>query len=213
MYTGREIPGNKYRLNCFFSVVVVPHCRPAHHYPPCTRHCRLLSRWSKGWLNAGTLIASVAMCITASVVSPTMANSPNAIQPRRTSAWHYNTHSQTIRSQLAESGGSEEEKPKAERGHARFRAAERPAKPGEPQWDSLVTGPSRLAHRCSTMARQELGDQYLTCTGGGQDLIFPHHENEIAQSEAFTGKAPFAQSTGGTLGLLNVVARTGRRRG
>ena len=39
------------------------------------------------------------------------------------------------------------------------------------------------------MSRQELGDQ-IDLHGGGQDLIFPHHENEIAQSEAFTGKAP-----------------------
>jgi cysteinyl-tRNA synthetase len=43
---------------------------------------------------------------------------------------------------------------------------------------------------CSLMATRSLGDQ-LDLHGGGQDLIFPHHENEIAQSQAKTGKAPF----------------------
>jgi len=42
------------------------------------------------------------------------------------------------------------------------------------------------------MARQELGDT-IDIHGGGQDLIFPHHENEIAQSEVFTGQAPFVK--------------------
>jgi cysteinyl-tRNA synthetase len=44
---------------------------------------------------------------------------------------------------------------------------------------------------CSLMATRSLGDQ-VDIHGGGQDLIFPHHENEIAQSQAATGKAPFA---------------------
>jgi cysteinyl-tRNA synthetase len=43
---------------------------------------------------------------------------------------------------------------------------------------------------CSLMATRSLGDQ-IDLHGGGQDLIFPHHENEIAQSQAKTGKAPF----------------------
>src|ERR1044072_1952700 len=43
---------------------------------------------------------------------------------------------------------------------------------------------------CSLMATQALGDQ-VDVHGGGQDLIFPHHENEVAQSQAKTGKAPF----------------------
>ncbi|MFA5943671.1 MAG: cysteine--tRNA ligase [Candidatus Thermoplasmatota archaeon] len=43
---------------------------------------------------------------------------------------------------------------------------------------------------CSHMATESLGDQ-IDLHGGGQDLIFPHHENEIAQSQAKTGKAPF----------------------
>jgi cysteinyl-tRNA synthetase len=45
---------------------------------------------------------------------------------------------------------------------------------------------------CSLMSTRALGDQF-DIHGGGQDLIFPHHENEIAQSQAKTGKAPFVR--------------------
>ena len=67
------------------------------------------------------------------------------------------------------------------------------AKPGEPFWDS-PWGPGRPGWHieCTTMSLDQLGDP-LDIHGGGQDLIFPHHENEIAQSEAFTGRQPFAR--------------------
>jgi len=67
------------------------------------------------------------------------------------------------------------------------------AKPGEPAWDS-PWGPGRPGWHieCSTMVRETLGDQ-IDIHSGGQDLIFPHHENEIAQSEAATGRHPFAR--------------------
>jgi cysteinyl-tRNA synthetase len=67
------------------------------------------------------------------------------------------------------------------------------AKPGEPSWPSpWGDGRPGWHIECSTMVRETLGDQIdLHC--GGADLIFPHHENEIAQSEAFTGCAPFAR--------------------
>ncbi|MES2154666.1 MAG: cysteine--tRNA ligase [bacterium] len=55
---------------------------------------------------------------------------------------------------------------------------------------------------CSLMATRALGDQ-IDIHGGGQDLIFPHHENEIAQSQAKTGKAPFVNVWMHT-GFLNV---------
>ena len=66
------------------------------------------------------------------------------------------------------------------------------AKPGEPHWDS-PWGPGRPGWHieCSAMAMNALGEQ-IDIHGGGADLIFPHHENEIAQSESFTGKPPFA---------------------
>ncbi len=62
------------------------------------------------------------------------------------------------------------------------------AKPGEPQWDS-PWGPGRPGWHleCSAMAMDLLGETF-DLHGGGFDLIFPHHENECAQSEAATGK-------------------------
>ena len=63
------------------------------------------------------------------------------------------------------------------------------AKPGEPAWDS-PWGPGRPGWHieCSAMNLSHLGQQ-IDIHGGGNDLIFPHHENEIAQTEAITGKA------------------------
>jgi cysteinyl-tRNA synthetase len=61
------------------------------------------------------------------------------------------------------------------------------SKPGEPAWDS-PWGPGRPGWHieCSAMATKYLGDT-LDLHGGGEDLIFPHHENELAQSECATG--------------------------
>jgi cysteinyl-tRNA synthetase len=65
-------------------------------------------------------------------------------------------------------------------------------KPGEPAWES-PWGPGRPGWHieCSAMALEYLGET-IDIHGGGQDLVFPHHENELAQSESFTGKVPFA---------------------
>ena len=62
------------------------------------------------------------------------------------------------------------------------------AKPGEPHWDTPL-GPGRPGWHieCSVMANKYLGDT-LDIHAGGVDLCFPHHENEIAQSESLTGK-------------------------
>ncbi len=67
------------------------------------------------------------------------------------------------------------------------------AKPGEPSWDS-PWGPGRPGWHieCTSMAMTYLGET-LDIHGGGQDLIFPHHENEIAQSESATGMGPFSR--------------------
>lgn len=62
------------------------------------------------------------------------------------------------------------------------------AKPGEPQWDSKWgKGRPGWHIECSAMSMQLLGET-IDIHGGGPDLVFPHHENEIAQSEAATGK-------------------------
>lgn len=62
------------------------------------------------------------------------------------------------------------------------------SKPGEPSWNS-PWGPGRPGWHieCSAMSMKLLGEQF-DIHGGGLDLIFPHHENEVAQSEAFSGK-------------------------
>ena len=62
------------------------------------------------------------------------------------------------------------------------------AKPGEPAWESpWGLGRPGWHIECSVMSLEHLGDQ-IDIHGGGNDLIFPHHENEIAQSESYTGK-------------------------
>ncbi len=67
------------------------------------------------------------------------------------------------------------------------------AKPGEPSWES-PWGPGRPGWHieCSVISLKYLGNT-LDIHGGGQDLVFPHHENEIAQSESFTGIKPFVK--------------------
>jgi L-cysteine:1D-myo-inositol 2-amino-2-deoxy-alpha-D-glucopyranoside ligase len=65
--------------------------------------------------------------------------------------------------------------------------------PGEPSWDS-PWGPGRPGWHieCSTMSSRLLGDT-VDIHGGGADLVFPHHESEIAQSEGATGHEPFVR--------------------
>lgn len=67
------------------------------------------------------------------------------------------------------------------------------SKPGEPAWDS-PWGPGRPGWHieCSAMNLDYNGEQ-IDLHGGGFDVLFPHHENEIAQTESYTGKPPFAR--------------------
>ena len=98
------------------------------------------------------------------------------------------------------------------------------AKPGEPVWD-FGTGPGRPGWHleCSAMALRLLGGPPIDIHAGGVDLIFPHHENEIAQSEGATGEpfsrfwvhvehlfvenAKMSKSVGNVYSLPNIVAR------
>jgi cysteinyl-tRNA synthetase len=67
------------------------------------------------------------------------------------------------------------------------------AKPGEPAWESpWGRGRPGWHIECSAMSLHHLGEQ-IDLHGGGLDLAFPHHENEIAQTEAYTDKAPFSK--------------------
>jgi cysteinyl-tRNA synthetase len=78
-----------------------------------------------------------------------------------------------------------------EKDSARDFALWKAPKPGETSWETSI-GPGRPGWHieCSVMAMEELGETF-DLHAGGEDLIFPHHENEIAQSEALSGK-PFA---------------------
>jgi cysteinyl-tRNA synthetase len=67
------------------------------------------------------------------------------------------------------------------------------SKPGEPWWESpWGQGRPGWHIECSAMSLKYLGNT-LDIHGGGQDLIFPHHQNEIAQSESFSGVKPFVK--------------------
>jgi cysteinyl-tRNA synthetase len=83
--------------------------------------------------------------------------------------------------------------PGEEKEHPMDFALWKASKPGEPAWDSpWGKGRPGWHIECSAMSLKYLGETIdIHC--GGQDLIFPHHENEIAQSECFTGKKPFAR--------------------
>jgi cysteinyl-tRNA synthetase len=78
-----------------------------------------------------------------------------------------------------------------EKDSARDFALWKAPKPGEAFWESPIgRGRPGWHIECSTMSMEELGETF-DLHAGGEDLIFPHHDNEIAQSEALTGK-PFA---------------------
>jgi cysteinyl-tRNA synthetase len=79
-----------------------------------------------------------------------------------------------------------------EKDSARDFALWKAAKPGEPAWDTAIgRGRPGWHIECSAMAMEYLGESF-DLHGGGEDLMFPHHENEIAQSESATHK-PFAR--------------------
>lgn len=67
------------------------------------------------------------------------------------------------------------------------------SKPGEPYWDSpWGKGRPGWHIECSAMIKKTLGEQ-IDIHGGGFDLIYPHHESELAQSECYSGKEPFVK--------------------
>ena len=83
--------------------------------------------------------------------------------------------------------------PGIEKDHPMDFALWKGAKTGEPAWESpWGLGRPGWHIECSAMSLRYLGES-IDIHGGGQDLVFPHHENEIAQSEAFTGVAPLAR--------------------
>src|SRR5687768_1228156 len=89
--------------------------------------------------------------------------------------------------------GARVDSDKYEKENARDFVLWKSTKPGEPTWDPGI-GPGRPGWHieCSAMALRLLGEPPIDIHTGGVDLIFPHHENEIAQSEGATGK-PFSR--------------------
>jgi len=89
-----------------------------------------------------------------------------------------------MKSEAAEAAGKE---------HPMDFALWKNSKPGEPFWESpWGNGRPGWHIECTAMSLKYLGET-IDIHGGGQDLVFPHHENEIAQSEAFTGTRPFVR--------------------
>ncbi|HYM14975.1 MAG TPA: cysteine--tRNA ligase [Dehalococcoidia bacterium] len=83
--------------------------------------------------------------------------------------------------------------PGEQKEHAADFALWKGAKAGEPSWDSpWGKGRPGWHIECSAMSLRYLGAT-IDIHGGGEDLVFPHHENEIAQTEAFTGAVPFVR--------------------
>jgi cysteinyl-tRNA synthetase len=89
----------------------------------------------------------------------------------------------------AEEEADEEDMPPGKRDPRDF-ALWKASKPGEPQWDSpWGKGRPGWHIECSVMSSSILGPRF-DIHGGGRDLVFPHHENEIAQTEGASGEAP-----------------------
>jgi cysteinyl-tRNA synthetase len=92
-------------------------------------------------------------------------------------------------SEMISKAGTYEEKKEYSLDFALWKAS----KPGEPSWESpWGRGRPGWHIECTAMALTYLGDS-IDIHGGGQDLVFPHHENEIAQSESFSGVVPFVR--------------------
>ncbi len=144
----------------------------AHHYPRATEHIPQMVRIVEGLLARGH----------AYVVD-------GDVYFRVTSDPHYGKLSGRSLDEL-QAGARVEVDPRKE--HPMDFALWKAAKPGEPSWPS-PWGPGRPGWHieCSAMSMAYLGEQ-LDIHGGGEDVIFPHHENEIAQSECYTGK-PFVK--------------------
>ncbi|NMC07627.1 MAG: cysteine--tRNA ligase [Candidatus Lokiarchaeota archaeon] len=105
----------------------------------------------------------------------------------------YGRLSRKPQKEIADIGRRDSEEFGDDKGDPRDFALWKAQKPGEPAWDSpWGKGRPGWHIECSVMSTKLLGET-IDIHGGGHDLIFPHHENEIAQSEAHSGKAPFCR--------------------
>lgn len=199
--TPREV-AEKYSASYFASVEAL-HCRPAHHYPTVTGAMPNIIAMTEGLIERGyayTVGGDVYYRVSRFTRYGQLSKRDTVVD--NATGMGLQARGKQAIPTATETGGSEEGERLKE--DPRDFALWKKAKPGEPQWDS-PWGPGRPGWHieCSAMSRQELGDR-LDLHGGGQDLIFPHHENEIAQSEAFTAKHPFVKYWW-HIGALNVV--------
>ena len=150
---------------------------PATHYPRATRHIQEMFDLIRRLIEKGHAYAA------GGDVYFDVRSKPDYLKLSRRSL-------EEVRESEREMAGDKAGVGEAKRDPADF-ALWKGAKPGEPAWES-PWGPGRPGWHieCSAMSMKYLGET-LDLHGGGQDLIFPHHENEIAQSEAATGR-PFA---------------------
>ncbi|MGH2410408.1 MAG: cysteine--tRNA ligase, partial [Chloroflexota bacterium] len=188
----------------YFASVEALNCRPAHHYPTATGAIPGIISMVEGLIAKGyayTVGGDVYFRVPRFAAYGRLSKRDTAVD--NVAGRGLEARGKEAIPLAVDGGGSEE----GERGKEDPRdfALWKSAKPGEPQWPS-PWGPGRPGWHieCSTMVRQDLGDR-IDIHGGGSDLIFPHHENEIAQSESFTGQAPFVKYWT-HLGTLNVIS-------
>ena len=156
----------------YFEVMEALNVQPADHYPRVTEHMDTIIRVISGLLERGA----------AYVVGGDVYFAVDAFPP-------YGRFSGRVEEGV-EAGRRVEVD--AQKRNPRDFALWKAAAAGEPAWDS-PWGPGRPGWHieCTSMVFELLGPQ-IDLHAGGADLIFPHHENEIAQSEAYSGQAPFA---------------------
>lgn len=199
-----EAVARKYSDSYFASVEAL-NCRPAHHYPTATGAIPGIIAMIEGLIARGyayTVGGDVYYRVPRFAAYGRLSKRDTAVD----NAAGRGLEARGKEAIPAQHGGGSEAGERAKEDSRDF-ALWKAAKPGEPQWPS-PWGPGRPGWHieCSTMVQEELGDR-IDIHGGATDLIFPHHENEIAQSEAFTGQAPFVKYWT-HIGTLNVASTT-----
>ncbi|MDE2766419.1 MAG: cysteine--tRNA ligase [Chloroflexota bacterium] len=160
-------------IAAYFRMLEALNVRPAHHYPRATEQTPQMLEIIGGLVSQGAAYAA------GGDVYFRVARAPGYGKLSRRSL-------ETMRAGARIEASAQKE-------HPMDFVLWKAAKPGEPSWES-PWGPGRPGWHieCSAMALNYLG-RTLDIHGGGQDLVFPHHENEIAQSEAFNDGQPLAR--------------------
>ncbi len=160
-------------IDRFFQEMDALNVQRAHHYPRAT-----------------SVIPKMIEIIQGLIVKGHAYAVDGDVYYRVTSFPHYGTLSGRTLGQMQAGARVEVDERKE---HPMDFALWKAANPGEPSWDSpWGKGLPGWHIECSAMSMQFLGEQ-IDLHGGGEDVRFPHHENEIAQTEAYTGRHPFVR--------------------